>query len=369
MTEPQNETACLDAALLLEVENFRLSHPGIESIEVSTVRGTRLRFPEANQAAPSFVPVNPVNRLYCQPYTSPSDLIQMLQQRGLVVEDSDQAAEWINKVGYYRLKGYGLHFRLHDVSGNLTESYRPGTRFKALIDLYEFDRHLRLLVLDAIERIEVAFRSRVNDTLASRHGSHWFMDPARFSDKRDEKTGELIFNHEDFLTKTSEEARRNKESLSIRHYFKNYGDPPLPPCWMLGEVLSMGNWSKAYGMLADRADQKPVADAFRASPPELTSWIHALTNLRNTCAHHSRLWDRRFVTCPSKKGNLKNVIDANDRLFAQLATALYCLRSVEPNSQWLENLKRLFSEYPTVPLAPMGFPEDWEARLRSMKGE
>jgi abortive infection bacteriophage resistance protein len=141
----------------------------------------------------------------------------MLQQRGLVVEDPDHAAEWINKVGYYRLKGYGLHFRLHDVSGNLTESYQPGTRFEALIDLYEFDRHLRLLVLDAIERIEVAFRSRFNDTLASRHGSHWFMDPARFSDKRDEKTGELIFNHGDFLTKTSEEARRNKESLSIRH--------------------------------------------------------------------------------------------------------------------------------------------------------
>jgi len=367
VSENQKDSEDPDSILARDLENFRLSHPEIEIIELSTVRGTRLRFPEANQAAPSFVLVNPVNRLYCQPYTSPSDLIQILRQRGLVVEHPDHATEWINKVGYYRLKGYGLHFRLHDVIGNLTESYQPGTRFEALIDLYEFDRHLRLLVLDAIERIEVAFRSRFNDTLASRHGSHWFMDPARFSDRRDEKTGELIFNHEDFLTKTSEEARRNKESLSIRHYFKNYGDPPLPPCWMLGEVLSMGNWSKAYGMLADRADQKPVADAFRASPPELTSWIHALTNLRNTCAHHSRLWDRRFVTCPSKKGNLRGVIDANDRLFAQVATVLYCLWSVEPRSRWLEALNDLLIKHPDVALGPMDFPSDWRVRLERLR--
>lgn len=367
MSENQKDSEDPDSILARDLENFRLSHPEIEIIELSTVRGTRLRFPEANQAAPSFVPVNPVNRTYTQPYTSSSDLIQLLQERGLIVEETDLAEEWIEKVGYYRLKGYGLQFRLHDANRNLTENYQAGTRFESLIDLYEFDRHLRLLVLDAIERIEVAFRSRVNDTMAARHGSHWFMTHERFSDKRDEKTGALIFNHEDFLIKTYEEARRNKESLSIRHYFANYSDPVLPPCWMLGEVLSMGNWSKAFGMLADRSDQKPVADAFRASPPELISWIHALTNLRNTCAHHSRLWDRRFVTCPSKKGNLRHVIDANDRLFAQLAVTLYCIYSIEPRSRWLEALIDLLNKHPGVPLGPMGFPQDWHQRLSQMK--
>ena len=100
----------------------------------------------------------------------------------------------------------------------------------------------------------------------------------------------------------------------------------------------MGTWSKAYGMLAERSDQKPVADFFRAGPPELISWIHALTNLRNTCAHHSRLWDRRFVTCPSRKGNLKTAVTTNDRLFAQITACLYCLWSVEPASQWFAKL-------------------------------
>jgi len=168
MTDTHDKKPTTDSILAQVLEKFHLSQPEIRSIEVSTVRGTRLRFPEANQAAPSFVPLDRDNRPYSQPYTSPSDLVRLLQTRGLVVEDPALAEQWIEKVGYYRLKGYGLHFRIPDTGGYLTEHYQAGTRFEALIDLYEFDRHLRLLILDAIERIEVAFRSRFNDTVASR---------------------------------------------------------------------------------------------------------------------------------------------------------------------------------------------------------
>jgi abortive infection bacteriophage resistance protein len=98
----------------------------------------------------------------------------------------------------------------------------------------------------------------------------------------------------------------------------------------------------------------------------MTSWIHALTNLRNTCAHHSRLWDRRFVTCPSKKGNLRGIVDANDRLFAQIATVFYCLKSVEPNSKLLDTLIILVQGQPDFVLEPMGFPEDWQNRFERL---
>lgn len=100
MSENRKDSEDPDSILARDVENFRLSHPEIEIIELSTVRGTRLRFPEANQAAPSFVRGNPVNRTYTQPYTSSSDLIPLLQERGLIVEDTDLAQEWIEKVGY-----------------------------------------------------------------------------------------------------------------------------------------------------------------------------------------------------------------------------------------------------------------------------
>jgi len=360
----------LDAAatqkLHAETANFLLQHPEIQKIELVTVRGTRLRFPEANQAAPSFCPDSGTKATFGKPYTPPAGLIPILESRGLLIPDPSAAARWFEKVGYYRLSGYALHYRLRESAGQLTEAFQPGTTFQQITGLYEFDRHLRLLILDAIEQIEVAFRSRFNDSMAAKHGPHWFTEPGRFSDKRDDKTGNLIFDHQEFLLKAEEEARRNKESLFIRHYFNTYGSPNLPPCWMLAEALSMGTWSKAFGMLSDRADQKPVSDFFRASPPELISWIHALTNLRNTCAHHSRLWDRRFVTCPSKKGNLKSTISANDRLFAQLAACLYCLWSVEPESSWLETFTSLLQKHPSVPLDPMGFPENWKELLAKL---
>jgi len=363
VTENQQETSNTNFTLAGEVENLRLSFPEISSIEISTVRGTRLRFPEANQAAPSFVPDHPVSGTFTKPYTGHHELIDVLESRNLGVPDRQNAIVWLRKVGYYRLSGYGLHFRIREQNGRLSDQFQSGTCFEHLIDLYEFDRHLRLLILDAIERIEVAFRERFNDAMAERYGPHWFMEPARFKEKLDSRSGEPVFNHSEFLTKAYEEARRNKESLPIRHYFTSYGDPPLPPCWMLADALSLGTWSKAFGMLADRADQKAVAGFFRSSPPELTSWIHALTNLRNTCAHHSRLWDRRFVIRPSKKGNLRGVVDSNDAFFAQLATVIYCLWSIESGSQWLERFAKLLEAHPSVTLEPMGFPTDWETRL------
>ena len=366
MAQNQDETPSKDDLLLSELECFSLKHEDISTIEATTVRGTRLRISEANQVAPFSVQGSEAVSTFDKEHQSQEKLIQILSERGVEINDRASALEWLKKVGYYRLSGFGLQFRNQDENGKLIDTYRKGTRFEHLTDLYQFDRSLRLLVLDAIEQIEIAFRERLNDTMATRYGPHWFMEPNRFSKKTKKNSEQPLFDHHEFLTKTYEEARRNKESLSIKHYYSTYGDPPIPPCWMLADVLSMGNWSKAYGMLAEASDQKPVAKYFRASTPELTSWIHALTNLRNACAHHSRLWDRRFIFCPSKKKNLKHVLRSNDLLFAQVATVLYCLWSIEPESQWLEHLRKLIEKHPSVSLEPMGFPLDWKEKLASL---
>ncbi|MCK7539777.1 MAG: Abi family protein [Marinilabiliales bacterium] len=38
---------------------------------------------------------------------------------------------------------------------------KPDTWFEDIIDRYNFDRHLRLILFDAIERIEIALRTKV----------------------------------------------------------------------------------------------------------------------------------------------------------------------------------------------------------------
>ncbi len=287
--------------------------------------------------------------------------IALIRSRNLLIEDEAFAKHWLESVGYYRLTGYGLHFRERNADNTLSEQFKAGTKFEDFVKLHEFDRCLRLLILDAVERFEVAFRTRLNNTMASRHGPHWFMNAALFSQKRD-ASGNLLFNPGEFL----EATKRHQQSPFIKKYFETYEAPPHPPCWMLAEIITLGIWSRAYGMLAHNQDRKPTADRFRLSVKEMASFSQAITDLRNKCAHQSRVWDGHFVSGPRLKGNLKKVTTGNTRLFAQVAALMYCLWTIEPKTQWLNRLEALILCHP-VDLNVMGFPENWYDTLLSLR--
>lgn len=288
--------------------------------------------------------------------------IELMRSRGLIVDNEAVASHWLETAGYYRITGYGLHFRVRDDNGVLTDPFIPGTRFEDLVSLYEFDRHLRLLVLDAVERFEVAFRTRLNNTMAEKHGPHWFMDDSLFSKKTD-PAGRLLFDHTEFL----EAAKKHQQTPFIKKYLSTYADPPYPPCWMLAETITFGTWSRAYGMLVDNQDQKPVSDSFRLSVKEMASFSQAITDLRNKCAHQSRVWDSHYVSGPSRKGNLRGIITDNSRLFAQVAALIYCLWTVEPETRWLERFEELVGSCELADHSLMGFPADWKEKLLSMR--
>lgn len=133
MSSPSPSSDPLDAAatqkLHAEFSNILLQHPEIQKIDLTTVRGTRLRFPEANQAAPSFCPDSGTKATFDKPYTPPAGLIPILESRGLFIPDPSAAARWFEKVGYYRLSGYALHYRLRESAVQLTEAFQPGTTF------------------------------------------------------------------------------------------------------------------------------------------------------------------------------------------------------------------------------------------------
>ena len=304
----------------------------------------------------------PIFMKFVKKYQTSSQHIELMKSRGLEIEDEKFASHWLEKTGYYRLTGYGLTLRKRSPQGDLTEDFREGTRFEDLVALYEFDRHLRLLVLDAVERFEVAFRTALNNTMAFTHGPHWFMNEALFSGKIDQKTGKAYFDHVEFL----EAAKKHQQTPFIKKYNETYTEPPYPPCWMLAETVTFGTWSRAYGMLAGNQDQKPVSDAFRVSVKEMVSWSQAITDLRNKCAHQSRVWDAHYVNGPRKKGNLKNVVVDNQCLFAQIAALIYCLWTVESENNWLFRLEKLVGGCPLAALGHMGFPEDWKPKLLSL---
>lgn len=290
---------------------------------------------------------------YSKEPLSISQQIQRLQDRGLEITDSKRAAHYLSNISYYRLRAYTFPFQ------NNSDSNHPfieKVTFEDIIGLYVFDRRLRLLVFNAIEKIEVALRTKIVYEFSLEFGSHWY------------ENADLYRNANRFIresAKVYEEVERSNETF-IEHYLSTYSTPEYPPAWMSLEVVSMGLLSKLFSNLKKGDEKKKVTREFGLTKPEiLESWMHAFSNLRNTCAHHGRLWNRRFTAKPKIPYNtiypfLKNTNIHNNKLYAQLCCINYISGIISPDSSFVSELKKLLETCPLINLHEMGFPSDWE---------
>lgn len=282
--------------------------------------------------------------------------IALLRSRGLLVPDEARAKHYLRFVGYYRLAGYSLPFQ---VNYNADGSHRflDGVSFDDVLDLYVFDRKLRLAVTDALERIEVAFRAELSQSMSERHGPHWYMNAALFIPK---------YNHAGFLELLKKDighdpAKAAMRQTFIQHYYEKYGDPVLPPSWMAFEVLSLGAVSQVFKSLL-REHQKPVAKAFGLDGSVLASWLHAIVYLRNLAAHHQRLWNRSYTIKPIIAKQYAAELTDPSRFYAQAVTIEVLLKVVSPDTHWGDRLAALLADHPKLRADRLGFPPDWQQR-------
>jgi abortive infection bacteriophage resistance protein len=293
--------------------------------------------------------------------TTVEEQLDLLQKRGMTITDRNESAHYLQFISYYRLSGYFFHFQVRDGSES-NEQFLKDITFQKIVNIYVFDRELRLLAMDALERIEVAFRTQLINVMCYKFGPHWFMDCRHF----------VGYNHSDLMHKLDEIIRdyaeckrrgRTKGELFIDHYADKYSDPKYPPCWMLAEVLSMQTWSVIYSKLKYRDCQKVIAGSFGVSNEVMSSWLHCLTYLRNLCAHHSRLWRRVFTIKPMKANAYADQLRDNGKFYAQAVILFALLRKVAPRTEWHQRLDDLFSKYPDVCPKEMGFPTNWQSDL------
>lgn len=166
------------------------------------------------------------------------------------ITDRGRASRYLTHINYYRLRAYWLPFE--EATGNDEHRFKPGTDFENVLSLYVFDRKFRLLVLEAIERVEVSFRTRFAYELSLKYGSHAYLDRNNF--KSAEK-------HQECMSALQEELSRSRETF-IEHYRTKYTDPEFPPIWAVCEVMSFGQLSKWFQNLKHRKDRKAVADVY-----------------------------------------------------------------------------------------------------------
>jgi abortive infection bacteriophage resistance protein len=272
--------------------------------------------------------------------------IALLKKRGLHIADGSEATHYLNFIGYYRLSGYLPPFMAS------TDSFKDGAAFADVLDLYVFDRKLRLITFDAIERIEVALRATITRVLSETYGPHWFMQPEPF------ESVEAYNKIQGIIKEATLNANPRKQDGFIRDYYQAYTSPEFPPSWMTMEVLSMGAASFTLKLL--RIDlQKKIAKSFKINAYFLSSWVHALTYTRNLCAHHSRLWNRTFTIRPREDKQLGIPMTPLGKFYTQSVIIDVLLKAVAPDSHWSKRLATLFAEHPAVDITQMGFPKDY----------
>ncbi|MDR1938790.1 MAG: Abi family protein [Tannerellaceae bacterium] len=282
----------------------------------------------------------------------PQDLIPLLKSRGLSISNEQQAISYLTNIGYYRLSAYCYPLLKNPKTDHL---YKNGTTFDSVIDMYRFDRKLRMLLFNEIEKIEVAIRSAMNNWISDALNDVFWMTNARyFYNQNIFKTTSILIQSE--ISKTKEEF--------ITHFNSTYSDA-FPPVWMISEIISFGALCGIYNNLNSASLKKKLANCFELSFPVFSSWILALANLRNLCAHHRRLWNRNMAVVPAEpKSPTLPWIDSSTtdmkRIYYRICIIKYLLFTVSPNNTFTENLKSLMVQYPTIDSKAMGFPSNWQ---------
>lgn len=280
----------------------------------------------------------------------PAKHVELLASRGLDVGDQARAAHYLTYIGYFRLSGYFPPFQARREDG--ANVFQPGTTFSHVLDLYIFDRKVRLLLIDALERIEVSIRTVISNKMSLAHGAFWLNDDELFDRHYHPEIIDQI--------NTAIDLRDGKTHHTfLKHYADKYQDV-YPPSWMIFETLSFGQVSHIYKRLRG-ASQKLISSEFDLDNGFFESWLHVLWFARNVVAHHSRVWNRALTIQPKIPRKLSEAWpqESARRFYGLCVMVNYLMEVVADGSRWPDRLRSLLMEYPEVPLEPMGFPQKW----------
>lgn len=282
----------------------------------------------------------------------------------MLFRDEVHAPHFLENISYYRLKGYWW-----DTQNDFTNhTFQPHTYFEDIIDRYNFDRHLRLILFDAIERIEIALRTKMIYHLSMTYGSLWYLNGSLFNTSTILINGVAKSVHQNTIEELQKEFKRSQEIFIKDHRYR-YPNQNAD-AWKILEVASMGTLSKLYKNLNHQLPEKAmIAKEMGLNlHNELSSWLEAITYVRNMVAHHSRIWSRNMVKRPIENlNNPKGKWFSNPltqvqtkRPFLIISCMVYLCNEVTPGHQIKTKILDLISSNPNIPIYKLGFLNDWK---------
>lgn len=300
---------------------------------------------------------------YSKPPLNISEQLQQLRDRGLLVGSDDLALNALGLIGYYRLSAYWLFFEEPPAPGETrSHRFKPDSSFEQVIELYDKDRLIRLLAIDAIERIEIAARSAWVQELSIKHGPHCYLDLQLFRSD---------FNPHEQIKQLRGQLQQSNETFVI-HYQQTYSEPELLPIWAMTELISLGPLRTWIAATELDSKTKVARSMGMPSAQVLNSVLHSLNLLRNISAHHGRLWNRLMVKRLPKIKKIQGLLVMEDadgegvqpskKLYNYLVVTAIIVRKVAPVSTWPLRMAGVISTMPSEQQDAMGCQVGWEQK-------
>lgn len=299
---------------------------------------------------------------YQKPALTFEEQADLLPSRGMV-GSRNVIIERLSMVNYYRLSAYWYTFRLPGrVPGTKADDLKKDTTFDQVWERYCFDQKLRVLVMEAIESIEVAVRTQL-----AYHHAHGFdpfayaTNPASFPGMRGPIPQRT---HAYWIADVRSQIDRNGDHPFVKAYRQKYTSSADLPIWMAVELMSLGNVLRMY-QGARPQERHPIAVMFGVSISEFESWLMMLQSVRNICAHHGRFWNRKLGKTPTIPPRWTRPVPIDPTtVFAALTVCAYCLSKTAPSSDWCVRVRALMDLYDKIPKAAavgwsMGVPDNW----------
>lgn len=279
--------------------------------------------------------------------------IEILRSRGLLINDEKVASEFLVRNNYYRISGYSLTLRDHDV-------FSKNASFKNIIDIYEFDHDFRHILLNYIEEIEVTIKSIYAYEFSKEFTGIGYLNQS-------------LFTNEEKYTCIMEKAEKQKEKRReseayIKHYVEELHEEL--PLWAYVDLLTISDISILYSISPETVKTAvSAAMGINKNPEILGRFMHSLTIVRNLCAHGGRLYNRLFEQKPrlnkEEQGllirNKDNTID-NTHLYG-FVIIMKRLLLPESFSTMKNDIIKLLEKYPFINMKYYGFREDWQEKL------
>lgn len=274
-------------------------------------------------------------------FKSYDELLDILKNRGLIINDRLYALSILKRISYYRLSAYSLSLRKNDTFYN-------NVTFENIVELYKFDEEFRQLILNYSSIIEISFRNHIAHYHSEKYGPLGYLDSNNFEDTQ---------SHSVFINKL-EDAIDRSDDVFVYHHKTDKGC--VFPFWVAIESSTFGELSKCFKNLHSEDKTKISKTYIGRSRKYVENWLQCCTYVRNIAAHGGRFYNRKLKSCPVKLSkSIKTSID-NTSPFA-FVIALYNLLETDDSKESLVNgIEMIIAKYPFANIKHLGFPQDWK---------